>query len=103
MFGLLIVLVVAGTSIWVVVDASHLGVRRGSLGPRSMGPTGWFVCCLLLWIIAFPYYLYARPRYVAYSRLPEVGGAGRPDWYRQPTGGLRWWDGKAWGPLVPPK
>ncbi len=69
-----------------------------------MGPAGWFFSCLLLWIVMFPYYLYVRPRYVAYARLPEVPGAPRPNWYRQPTGGLQWWDGKAWlGAIVPPK
>jgi hypothetical protein len=77
--GLLMFLVVAGTSIWVVVDASNLNVRKGMLGGglTDMGPGGWLACCLLLWIFGFPAYLTTRPKYLAAkaaSRLPAWGG-----------------------------
>ena len=63
----LIIYVVVGTSIWVAVDASRLGVKRGTLdgGLFDMGPAGWFFGVLFLWIIGFPAYLIKRPRYVA--------------------------------------
>jgi hypothetical protein len=70
--GLLMFLVVAGTSIWVVVDASNLNVRKGMLGGglTDMGPGGWLACCLLLYLTTRPKYLAAK----AASRLPAWGG-----------------------------
>lgn len=67
---MILVLVVLVTSIGVGVDASNLKVRRGALNSSfvDMGPLSWTVCCLLLWIIAFPAYLITRPRYVELSR-----------------------------------
>lgn len=57
----MILLIVLGTSIWVGVDASTIGVKKGQLkGMADMGPTGWFFACLLLWIVAFPFYVAKR-------------------------------------------
>ncbi len=54
-------LVVLGTSIWVWVDASSIGARKGLVkGVADMGPFAWFLCSLLLWIVAFPIYLAKR-------------------------------------------
>ena len=63
----LVYLVVLGTAIWAGIDASQLGARRGVLGGGflDMGPVAWFFAVWLLWIIAFPCYLVARPRLVA--------------------------------------
>jgi hypothetical protein len=62
---LIILLVVVGTSIWVVADASHIGVRKGLVtGVCDMGPAGWVIACLLLWIVAFPMYLAKRAAFV---------------------------------------
>ena len=68
-------LLVVGTSIWVAFDASRLGARRGVLGGgfSDMGAAGWLFCCLLLWIVAFPVYLAARPKYRALrAAAPET-------------------------------
>jgi hypothetical protein len=57
----LILIIVLGTSIWVAVDASTIGVKKGQLkGIADMGPAGWFFVCLLLWIVGFPFYLAKR-------------------------------------------
>lgn len=79
-------LVVIGTSIWVGVDASHLGVRRGRLAgsPLDMGVGSWVVCCLFLWVIAFPCYLVARGKYQAMRGTPQVYGGGLPAANRVP-------------------
>jgi hypothetical protein len=54
-------LVIIGTSIWVAIDASNIGARKGLLkGLANMGPAGWFFCCLILWIVGFPVYLAKR-------------------------------------------
>lgn len=54
-------LLVIGTSIWVLIDAKAIGVRKGQIsGLGNMGPWGWFFGCLLLWIIGFPLYLAKR-------------------------------------------
>ncbi len=56
-----IILVVVGTSVWVLMDAKALGIAPGQRsGFLDMGPISWFLCCLLLWIIAFPAYLVIR-------------------------------------------
>lgn len=57
------ILCVIGTSIWVLIDASSIGVKKGMLkGFFDMSPVGWFFGCLLIWIIAFPSYLAKRPQ-----------------------------------------
>ena len=59
--AILILIIVVGTSIWVVVDANAIGVKKGQLkGVADMGPSGWFFVCLLFWIIGFPFYLAKR-------------------------------------------
>jgi hypothetical protein len=64
---MLILLIVIGTSIWVYFDARNIGVKKSGEKAKSgklsvdMGPLGWGICCLLLWIIAFPVYLFKRP------------------------------------------
>ncbi len=57
-------LLVIGTSIWVLADAKTIGVKKGQIsGIADMGVWGWFFACLLLWIIAFPFYLAKRSEY----------------------------------------
>jgi hypothetical protein len=53
------------SSVWVLGDASSLGVRKGCLngGFFDIGPVGWFISTLLLWCVAFPGYLVTRPKY----------------------------------------
>jgi len=59
---MLIVLIVIVTSIWVFFDAKKIGVKKGQMkGVCNMGPGGWLIVCLLLWIIGFPLYLIKRP------------------------------------------
>jgi len=57
----IIFLIVIGTSIWVVVDAKTIGVKKGQIkGMGDMGPWTWFFACLLFWIVCFPFYLAKR-------------------------------------------
>lgn len=55
-------LFVVASSIWVYVDASRIGARRGLGVGRiaNVGPGQWFAISLLLWIIGFPLYLSKR-------------------------------------------
>lgn len=54
------------SSLWILVDAKKIGVRRGLLkGLGNVGPWGWFIGSLLLWIIFFPLYLFYRGKYKA--------------------------------------
>ena len=58
---MLVILVVLVSAIWVLVDAKNIGVKKGLVsGLGDMGPIGWFLVTLLLWIIGFPMYLYYR-------------------------------------------
>lgn len=56
-FGIIVLLVVAGTTIWVGVDAPKRDWKPGSTGTAT-----WVVGCLLLWIIIFPAYLIQRSK-----------------------------------------
>jgi hypothetical protein len=63
-------LLVIVTSIWVAVDASNIGARRGLIkGLGDMGPAGWFFCCLLVWIVGVPVYLAKRSEIKAAAAL----------------------------------
>ncbi len=53
-FGLVVLLAVVGSTIWVGVDASRREWGDG------IGTAGWVIFCLLLWIVAFPVYLAKR-------------------------------------------
>ena len=54
-------LVVIATSIWMAIDASQHGYdKRDVKGMAAMGPGGWLLCGLFLWIITFPVYLIKR-------------------------------------------
>ena len=57
-------ILIIGTSIWVLVDAKTIGVKKGQItGIANMGPVSWFFGCLFLWILAFPLYLAKRPEF----------------------------------------
>lgn len=59
--GIIVLLIVVVTSIWVWVDARNIGARRGVIrGLGNMWPFEWFLCSLGLWIIGFPLYLVKR-------------------------------------------
>lgn len=66
---MIILLIVIGTSIWVFFDAKSIGIKKSGEKAQTgklqtdMGPAGWAICCLLLWIFVFPLYLCMRPGY----------------------------------------
>jgi hypothetical protein len=60
-FGLLVLLIVVGTTIWVGVDASKRDWSAGG-GSGANSTAGWVIACLLLWILFFPMYLVKRGR-----------------------------------------
>ena len=65
MIDLLSISVVFGTSLWVFIDATNIGIKKDTTkGVLNMGPTGWFFACLLCWIAAFPAYLVKRHRHM---------------------------------------
>jgi len=62
--GLLMWVIVIATSIWVLVDAKTIGIKKGQIqGMGDIGPWGWFFVCLLLWIVGFPFYLVKRSEF----------------------------------------
>jgi hypothetical protein len=75
MIDLLPLLLVFGTSLWVLADARTIGVEKGQIkGFFNMGPTGWFFSCLLCWIVAFPAYLVKRPEYKRVTATARQSG-----------------------------
>lgn len=59
----LVAAIVIATSIWTFLDAKRLGVAKAGESVRTgrvavdTGSMGWLACCLLFWIVAFPFYL----------------------------------------------
>jgi hypothetical protein len=73
---LLPITVVFGTSLWVLIDSRNIGIKKGSTtGFFNMGPTGWFVACLLCWIAAFPMYLVKRREHLLTLATTEQAGS----------------------------
>lgn len=65
----IVLLLVAGSSLWMAIDSSHLGgYRSGASGVAGTHPLMWFLAGVLLWIVAFPVYLSARPRMMVAAR-----------------------------------
>lgn len=61
--------IVIATSLWVYFDARRIGIKKGQIpGIANLGPGGWLVVCLLLWIVAFPVYLIKRPQFIRINR-----------------------------------
>ncbi len=65
----LILLTIVGTSIWIFFDAKNIGVKKGQVkGMADLGPGGWLIGSLLLWIIVFPMYLLKRAEFKRINR-----------------------------------
>lgn len=64
LLDLSVIAIIIGTTIWVWIDARTIGVRKGVIpGFFNMGVAAWVICCLGIWIIAFPGYLAKRGEY----------------------------------------
>jgi len=89
----LVWLVLIGSTVWVGVDVYNLRKRLGGQKIAGMGAFAWVLCCILMWIVAFPYYLAKR------SGAIHAGGASSagppPGWWRASDG--RWYP-----PSAPP-
>jgi hypothetical protein len=65
-------LLVLGTSVWVLVDSTRIGVEKGKIKSFfNMGPIGWCFSCLILWVVAFPAYIAKRVEYLEASETTE--------------------------------
>jgi hypothetical protein len=73
-------IIVIGSAIWVGIDASTHGVRKGlTSGAFDMGPMGWFLACLLLWIVAFPAYVAKRAQLHSAATSSAVSNPVQPN------------------------
>lgn len=62
------------TSVWVLCDALRIGVRKGLRNVAcDLSPFEWFACCLLVWGVGFPCYLWLRPKLIIAARTPFRG------------------------------
>lgn len=107
--GFVIFLIIVASTIWVGVDSSKLGARRGILGGGmlDMGVASWVICCFFLWIITFPCYLATRPKLLAFKQGQLIPYTGQL--YVQPVlappqyspDGRWWWTGQQWVAVQP--
>ena len=68
----LILIVVVVSSIWVLVDAKTIGVKKSQIqGLGNLGAWGWFFVCLLFWVFGFPFYLAKRSAFKRISSQLE--------------------------------
>ena len=47
------------SSLWVAIDSSKMQLKRYKSGV-SYGPVALFIGCILLWLVAVPWYLWMR-------------------------------------------
>ena len=68
---MIIWLLVIGSAIWVYYDARKLGIKKEKENSSilNMGPLGWSVVTLGLWIIGFPSYLVKRSNFIKKSKI----------------------------------
>lgn len=85
----LLFLVVIGTSIWVLVDASN---REGG------NALFWFIGCLALWILFFPWYVAQRQRMPLKPPPAPPPPKREPGWHPDPGDATRerYHDGRGW-------
>ena len=84
MIDLLPISIVFGTSLWVLIDSRNIGIKKGSTkGFFDMGPTGWFLACLLCWIAAFPVYLVKRREHLLAMADEQAGSTRDTDFVSQ--------------------
>jgi hypothetical protein len=69
--GQVLMLAGFGSAFWVLIDSSNLrkGISEGERTPLgSMRPVAWFIGCVLLWIVFFPWYISRRVRFMKWQR-----------------------------------
>jgi hypothetical protein len=84
---ILFFIIVLVTSIWVLIDAKAIGVKKGQIqGMCNLSPWGWFFACLLLWIISFPFYLAKRSEFKHINS--DVASKSKTNTVAQPKDGV---------------
>lgn len=79
--------VVLVSSLWAAADASKNRVSISSGKEYASGaPAIWFICCVAIWIIAFPFYIIRRSDTL---RAASASGAST-SLNSMPTGGSRY-------------
>ena len=108
----LVLLAVIGSAIWVDQDARKLVAAGASKDQMGNSPLTWSIATILLWIVAFPWYLNKRGKIrrelgllpntnvVGNRTVPTASPSSLPQagWFADPTNALqqRYWDGQAW-------
>ncbi len=75
-------LVIAGSAIWVYLDATghKIGKVKEARGMFNMSAGAWSVVTLFLWIVGFPAYLLKRSTLIERAKASPVDAGGR--WFK---------------------
>jgi hypothetical protein len=80
-------LVVVGTSLWMYFESRSFGYEKKDLsGLAAIGPLGWYLCGMLLWIVALPLYLASRAKLRAAGEALKARVAADPTQAPRPRG-----------------
>jgi len=71
MFTYVSIAIVLLTAVWAGIDSRLFQIPSGKKAYTIGASISWFVCCLGLWIIAFPVYLYKRARTLKEREVPS--------------------------------
>ncbi|MBV9865205.1 MAG: hypothetical protein JO316_07625 [Abitibacteriaceae bacterium] len=68
--------ILLGSAIWVIFDASRLGARHGQLrGFFDLSPWQWGFCCFMFSPVFFPAYCLSRPLYQKIATNPQLAAS----------------------------
>ncbi len=56
----IMILIVIGTAVWAMIDSKKIELKKYHSGFISTDPIWVFVGFLLIWVLAFPWYLHMR-------------------------------------------
>jgi hypothetical protein len=87
---------VAVTVYWIVAMVEVVRIPGWQFDAVNSSKTGWVLIVIFLGIIGALLWLFLRRSEVLAAASFAPGHEAPADFYPEPGGGLRWWDGTGW-------